>query len=207
MTSGYWQVPLAESSKRFTAFTCFLGIFEWNRAPMGATGVGGHFHQCIAFIVLIGLIHVILESYLDDILVYAQTEEEFGTRLRDVLTRFKTKRITFNPEKVILSDDGIEFLGHEIFKDGISFSKHKLNGVSEFPVPLTMEARKQCIGLTNYFRDHVQNHSDKASVLQNMLPNYTRALRSKVLVWSETQKEAFYNLRNAISQCPKSANS
>ena len=77
MTSGYWQAPLAEETKRFTAFITFMGIFEWNRAPMGTQPAGGYFHQCIAFVVLAGLVYVMLESYIDDILVHAQTKDEF----------------------------------------------------------------------------------------------------------------------------------
>ena len=31
MTSGYWHAPLAENTKRFTAFITFMGILEWNK--------------------------------------------------------------------------------------------------------------------------------------------------------------------------------
>ena len=33
MTWGYWQTPISEASKGFTAFTTFMGTFERNRAP------------------------------------------------------------------------------------------------------------------------------------------------------------------------------
>ena len=45
------------------------------------------------------------------------------------LTRFRLRNIKFNPDKVFISDESMEFVGHEITTDGISFSKHKLNGV------------------------------------------------------------------------------
>ena len=97
MTSGYWQAPLAENSKRFTAFITFMGIFEWNRAPMGIQPAGGYFHYCISFIVLTGLMYIIVESYIDDILILGQTKEQFFINVRKVFERFKTFRITFNP--------------------------------------------------------------------------------------------------------------
>ena len=49
MTSGYWQAPLAEASKPFTAFITFMGTFEWNRVAMGTQAAGGYFHHNIAF--------------------------------------------------------------------------------------------------------------------------------------------------------------
>ena len=67
MTKGYWQAPLEESSRIFTAFICFMGIFEWNRAPMGTQPAGGYFQQIIAFVVLVGL------TFIIDILVHAKT--------------------------------------------------------------------------------------------------------------------------------------
>ena len=87
MTSGYWQAPLAEETKRFTAFITFMGIFEWNRAPMGTQPAGGYFHYCIAFIVLINLAYTILESYIDDILIHAKTKDEFKINLKKVFDR------------------------------------------------------------------------------------------------------------------------
>ena len=94
MTSGYWQAPLAENTKRFTAFITFMGIFEWNRAPMGTQPAGGYFHQCIAFIVLAGLVYSILESYIDDILVFAETREKFWENLTLVFQQFVSKSLT-----------------------------------------------------------------------------------------------------------------
>ena len=35
LTSGYHQAPLSESSRKYTAFTTFMGVYEWLRVPMG----------------------------------------------------------------------------------------------------------------------------------------------------------------------------
>ena len=60
MTHGYWQAPLDEKSKRFTAFITFMGIFEWNRVAMVTQPAGGYFQYCMAFIVFVGLIYTIM---------------------------------------------------------------------------------------------------------------------------------------------------
>ena len=114
MTSGYWQAPLAEETKRFTAFITFMGIFEWNRAPMGTQPAGGYFHQQIAFLVLTGLVYIILESYIDDILIHAKTKDELKQNLAKVFYSFRKHRITFNPDKVFFSDSSMQFVDHEI---------------------------------------------------------------------------------------------
>jgi len=104
MTWGYWQAPLHEHTKRFTAFITYMGIFEWNRAPMGTQAAGGYFHQCISYIVLAGLVYNILEAYIDDIIIHAPTEAELFSRLQQVFERFRKYKIKFNPDKVFIID-------------------------------------------------------------------------------------------------------
>ena len=99
LTSGYHQFPLHENSWRFFAFTCFLGIYEWLRCVMGGKGVGAHFQKTMALEVLVGFIYIILELYLDDIIVFADAEEQFLERLELVYVRLESKRITLNPKK------------------------------------------------------------------------------------------------------------
>ena len=203
MTWGYWQTPISEASKRFTAFITFMGIFEWNRAPMGAQASPSYFHYSISFVILAGLIYTILESYIDDILIYASTEEELWQRLDQVFTRFTQRNIKFNPDKVFISDIEMEFVGHIITKEGISFSSKKTNGVRDIPLPISKGDLKKFLGVANYFRDHIQNHSIIAKPLNDMLPMYVRTHRNQKLNWSEKQKTEFFALRDAVASCPK----
>ena len=66
----------------------------------------------------------------------------------------------------------MEFVGHEITADGISFSKNTLNGVKLIPITITKGDLKK------FFRDHIRNHSQPAHPLSAMLSNYTRTHRN-----------------------------
>ena len=203
MTMGYWQAPLSEESKAFTAFICFMGIFEWNRAPMGTQPAGGYFQQMIAFVVLLGLTYTILESYIDDIFVHAATKKELFENLALVFTRFRKHKITFNPDKVHLSDTEMEFVGHEFSSNGVKFSDSKRNGVGDIPLPKTKGDLKKFLGVANYFRKHVRNHSMLAQPLQSLMPGYTRTQRNHIIVWPEEKKLLFQDLRDNVANCPK----
>jgi hypothetical protein len=50
-----------------------MGVFEWFRVPMGVKPAANYFHNTMTSIVLLGLVFVICEVYLDDILVYGKT--------------------------------------------------------------------------------------------------------------------------------------
>ena len=68
LTSGYHQVPLAQESSKYTAFMTLYELFEWLRVPFGLKGAPAFFQAVMAMIVLVGLVQIICELYLDDIL-------------------------------------------------------------------------------------------------------------------------------------------
>jgi hypothetical protein len=84
LTAGYHQFGLSKDARVFTAFICFMGIFQWLRVPMGLKGAGSHFQRQMAMTVLVGLVSIACELYLDDVLVYGDSEPEFLKNLRQV---------------------------------------------------------------------------------------------------------------------------
>jgi hypothetical protein len=61
LTAGYHQFGLAKDARVFTAFICFLGIFQWCRVPIGLKGAGSFFQRQMAMTVLVGLVRIICE--------------------------------------------------------------------------------------------------------------------------------------------------
>jgi hypothetical protein len=77
-TSGYYQAPLEESSKKYTAFITQDGIYEFNRVPMGPKGAPAYFQQQMQHSVFPDFTQSILEIYLDDIITWSDTPENLG---------------------------------------------------------------------------------------------------------------------------------
>ena len=152
---GYHQLPVAESSIPYTAFITYLGLYEWVRLPMGLKP--SYFQQMLSTIVLAGLIHIICELYLDDCIIWANSESEFLDRIRQVFVRFRDYNIKVNPDKVVLGSTEIEYLGHVINSQGKTFSREKINTAIQLDKPVTREQLKSFLGLANYFRNHIRN--------------------------------------------------
>ena len=169
LTKGFYQVPLSEQAKAFTAFICFCGLFEWNRVPMGLKGAPSYFQRIIATVVLVTLIHVICELYIDDIIVHGRNEKEFLDRLEKVLRRLQQYKITVNPAKEKFGLSEVDYVGHVIDPTGLTFSKEKRDKVRSFPLPQTMKHLRSYLGLCNYFRDHIPHHSEIMLPLQEMI--------------------------------------
>jgi hypothetical protein len=153
LTSGYFQAPLSEASRKFTAFITFMGVFEWLRVPMGLKGAPSYFQQIIATVVLAGLFYIICEVYIDDIIVHGPTEIDFLNNIEEVFKRLRKHKITLNPDKCHLGLTQIEFVGHVINEEGIHFSDEKLMRVLEFKQPRIACEMKSFLGLANYFHN------------------------------------------------------
>jgi hypothetical protein len=132
-TQGFYQAMLEETSRNLTAFWTHMGIFEWNRVPMGIKGAPTYFQRVMATQVLDGFIHAICELYIDDCIVFGSTEDEYMTRLEQVFQRFAEKGIILNPDKTKLGLDEVEYVGHLISVEGVKFTEEKLANVLSFP--------------------------------------------------------------------------
>jgi hypothetical protein len=190
LTSGYHQTSISASVRACFAFICCAGTFEWLRLPMGPKAAGSYFQNVMATIVLAGILYFICELYMDDIIIHGTTFEEFLTNLATVLERFKKYNITLNPTKSRLGYSEVQYVGHTINEHGLTMSREKREVVKIFPKPTTMKGLKSFLGLANYFRDHVRNHSIIVHSLHEMLRGYER---HKKIIWT-TQSESDFEL-------------
>jgi hypothetical protein len=200
LTKGYYQAPLAEESKHLTAFITPNGLYEWNRVAMGLRGAPSYFQKAMCTEVLNGLLYNICEIYLDDIIIFGKTEEEFQANLGTVLARLASKNIFINPDKCELGVNEIEYVGHTINGAGMKFSRERLHKVVEIEKPRRAKELKSFLGLANYFREHVKNHSILAQPLNEMLKHYNP---KKVLVWTQATEAAFEALKEAVNAAPE----
>jgi hypothetical protein len=167
---------------------------------MGLKGSPSYFQSLLSTEVLGGLIMNICEIYLDDVIVFADNAHGLAARLRRCFERFREKGITLNPSKCKLFVPSVEYCGHLIDKEGLHFLPSKLEGVSSFPLPETQQGLRSFLGLANWFRDHIADHSRMVRPLHGMLAGYQK---HKKLTWTPELSQAFINIKRAIQECPK----
>ena len=201
LTSGFHQTPIDEESRKYTAFkTSWGGVYEWCRLPMGLKGAPAYFQSAMATEVLGGLIMNICELYLDDVIVFADTQLSLVQRLKQCFDRFREKGISLNPSKCKLGVTSVEYCGHLIDEEGLHFTRPKLETVADFPKPETQHALRSFLGLANWFRDHIADHSRLVRPLHKVLEGYDKRKR---LIWTEELLKAYEDTKRAISECPK----
>ena len=147
--------------------------------------------------VLAGYVTRICEIYIDDVLLFVATDDEY---LDNTLLRLRTGKVTANPEKTELGLDEVEYVGHLISSTGTSFTSEKRLQVLDFPLSETEKALLQFIGLVNYFRDHVPHMTEMVQALRKLI-DIMKNKGSKKLTWTLESIEAFHFCRIAVSNC------
>ncbi|KAJ8404642.1 hypothetical protein AAFF_G00335050 [Aldrovandia affinis] len=116
LTSGFYNVPLHESDRKFTAFTTPMGLYEYNRLPQGLCNSPASFMRMMLSI-FGDLNFSSLLCYLDDLLVFAPSEEEALRRLEVVFSRLRANNLKLSQKKyfdrpfILSTDASLDGLG------------------------------------------------------------------------------------------------
>ena len=159
---------------------------------MGLKGAPSYFQQAMQTEVLQGLLYEICELYIDDIIVFADSEEELLANLTKILERLIKHNITVSPEKCSFGLTEVEFVGHTVDREGLHFSRDKLDKVLMIEQPKTAKQLKSFLGVTVYFSDHVYHYAELVKLLHKMLMAYDAR---RHLVWTEETSNAFQAVR------------
>jgi len=195
----FYQAEVELSDREFLCFTTYLGNYMWNRAPMGPKTVPAMFQRAMCVEVFPNLIHKIMEVYIDDFIVWARTEDELITRLEEVFKRCREMNLKLNPSKCRFGMEEVEYCGHVINKDGVTFSPERISEVVDFKQPQTHGALKSFLGMAGYMREHVPHYVDVVHPLQEIVSHYTKSTRNTPIEWTPESNEAFDRLKAAIS--------
>ena len=73
LTQGYHQASLSNTTKAYTAFITFSEKYEFTRLSFGPKRAPSYFREIMPTAILVGLIYMICEMYIDDCSVFGDT--------------------------------------------------------------------------------------------------------------------------------------
>lgn len=192
LKKGFHQMALTPDSAVLTAFTTPFGIYKYQRVPMGLITSPAYFQS-----VMSGLFGHIpkVAVYIDDIIIYGETEGEFKETLNTVLRVMQNHNLKCKLQKCKIGVDRVQFLGHIVDGDTIRMSKSRIQGVMDMQCPKTIPEVRTFLGVCNYFRKFVSN----LSVISKPLTELTG---KKKMEWSEDVEAAVTKVKQAISNVP-----
>ena len=96
-------------SRHKTAFVTPWGLYEWVRLPMGLKIAPGKFQRFMEHC-LDGLRDEICIPYIDDIIVFSKTFEDYVDHIRQVLRRLRAHGVELKPKKCRLFNKEVNYL-------------------------------------------------------------------------------------------------
>ena len=101
--------------------------------------------------ILQGLPTQVCLIYLDDLLVTGKSFVDNLSNLQQVLDRLRDVNLKLSPEKSLLCQSQVCYLGHIVGSEGVSTDPAKIDVVKTWPKPLSIKDVKQFLGFCSYY--------------------------------------------------------
>jgi len=82
------------------------------------------------------------------------------------------------------SIDSVQFVGHELDTTSINMTQKRIESTTQFAQPKSLTELYSFLGLVNFFRDHIPQHSMVAQSLHYMVSMAAKA-KQKQITWTE----------------------
>ena len=202
MNSGFWQVPMAEGSKQYTAFTLdSVGLYECESMPFGQCNAPPTFQRlmqnCLGEL---NLTYCLI--YLDDVIVFSDTPDEHLRRMRVVFDRLCEHGLKLKPSKCEVFKLEINYLAHHVSQKGVLPLKKNLESIAQCPPPDTYTKVKSFVGLVGHYRRFIKGFAKIAAPLYNLTSGDNKDKKSEHVDLSPEAREAFDHLKAACLQAP-----
>ncbi|KAJ1580145.1 hypothetical protein NDA12_006995 [Ustilago hordei] len=195
LRAAYNLIWIAKGDEWKTAFGTQLGLYEYLVMPFGLANAPAHFQSFIndIFRDIIGIYVVV---YLDDFLIFSDTEEAHVKHVTEVLTCLRSNRLFAKLSKCEFHTKTVKFLGYIIKPTGIEMDPEKVCTVKEWPMPESIHDIQRFLGFANFYRRFIAHFARIAKPLTSLV---------KPIEWfkkfelPEEAQQAFHKLIQAFT--------
>ena len=164
LKSAFYQIPIRESEKHFTAFEADGQLWEFNQIPFGVTNGPPAFQRYVDEIIRREKLQV-TDAYFDNISVAGDDQAEHDYNRDRFLAACKKYGLVLNEDKTISSVTSIGLLGYLVSKGSIKPDPERMRPLMELPIPLDHRALQRALGLFAYYAKWVDRYSDRVRPL------------------------------------------
>ena len=202
LNSGFWQVPMDEESKQYTAFTLgSMSLYECESMPFGLCNAPPTFQRlmqnCLGEL---NLTYCLI--YLDDVIVFSEMPEEHLQRMSVVFDCLREHGLKLKPSKCDVFKSEINYLTHPVSQKGVLPSKKNLESIAQCLPPDTYTKVKSFVGLVGHYRHFIKGFAKIAAPLYDLTSGNNKDKKSEHVDLSREALEAFDCLKAACLQAP-----
>jgi hypothetical protein len=138
---------MVEEDMSKMAFRCpnFIGLFEWVVMTFGLKNTGATYQRAVNLI-FHDLLGIILEIYIDDVVVKSDSMDNHLADLRLALERMCRYGLKMNPLKCAFGMSAGKFLGFIIHEHGIEIDPIKIESINKVQLPQCKNDMQKFLG-------------------------------------------------------------
>ena len=168
LRTGYHQLRVSDTYIPKTAFRTRYGHFEFTVMPFELTNAPAAFMD---------LMHRIFQPYLDqfvvvfvdDILIYSQSEWEHEYHLRIILQLLRDHQLYAKFSKCEFWLTEVRFLGYVVSASGVSVDPEKVEVVMSWERLKSVFEIRSFLGLAGYYRRFIEDFSRIAAPMTRLI--------------------------------------
>jgi hypothetical protein len=195
LRSGYHQLSIRPSDIPKTTFITKYGLYEFTVMSFGLTNAPAFFMNLMNSVFMDYLDKFVM-VFIDDILIYSQSEEENVDHLKMVLQRLREHQLYAKLSKCEFWINEVMFLGHIINKDGLAVDPKKVADILNWKAPTDARGIKSFVGMVGYYRRFIEGFSKIAKPMTALLANKVE------FKWTQKCQEAFEALKEKLTTSP-----
>jgi hypothetical protein len=190
--TSYNQIFMFEENMFKMVFLCpaFIGLFEKVVMTFGLKNANTTYHMAMNLI-FHDLLGIILEIYIDDVIVKSDSMDNHLADLRLALERMHRYRLKMNLLKCSFGVSAGKFLGSIIHEHGIEIDPMKIESINKVPPPLSKNDMQKFLEKLNYLRQFIFNLSGKISAFAPIF----RLKNEAEFIWGANQQRAFDDIK------------
>ena len=131
---------------------------------------------------------------MDDVLIFASTQQEHDARLPTALATIQAAGLTLNKKKCEFNKERVTFLGHVIDKNGISADPQKTSAVLEMKKPNSRSELQRFMSMANQLSKFSPHIAEVSKPLRELLS------MKKSLLWGPAQDDAFDKVKQELTK-------
>jgi hypothetical protein len=196
MFSGYHQIRVRKENEEKKSFITPFGTFCFVRMPEGLKNAGCTFSTMIAIVLHPQLRRNIL-AYVDDIVVKSVQRKDHISDLAETFANMRAANLKLNPEKCVFDIHKGKVLGCLVSTKGIEANLDKIMALVEMQDPVLVKDVQKLTGRVAALNRFIPRAAERS------LPFFQVLRSAKNFQWSETQKRAFQELKDYLSNMTK----
>ena len=165
LKSAYYQIPIPEGDRLYTAFEADGGLWQFKVVPNGVTNDVAVFQRKMDEMVKAENLDATF-PYLDNITVCGNTEEEHHRNYNRLKASIQKYNLTTNPKKEVYFVTTLAILGNLVSQGKVRPDPERLRPLRELPVPQTAKSLKRAMGMFSYYSKWIHKFSEKISPLR-----------------------------------------